>query len=84
VLFLEVTRLINTKYGDYCQSKLETSRDAQHSIFGHYCKEALVTYIFKANHFSIEKIIRIAYSRGHVEQAVPLVFIGRKKQSCFE
>ena len=65
--------------GDYGQSKLETSSDGQHSMFVHYYSEAFMTRIFEANQFSIEKIIRIPYARGHGEESVHLVFIGKKK-----
>ncbi len=65
--------------GDYSQSKLETSSDGQDSMFVHYYNEAFMTSAFEANHFSIVKIIRIAYSRGNSEPALHMVIIAKKR-----
>jgi predicted TPR repeat methyltransferase len=65
--------------GDYSQSKLETSSDGQHSMFVHYFSEAFMTSTLEANHFSIVKIIRIAYARGNSEPSVHIVMIAKKR-----
>ncbi len=65
--------------GEYSQSKMETSSDGQHNMYVYLYSEEFIKKNFIENHFVIEEIIRVPYTKGNGEQSTHLIFIARKQ-----